>query len=72
MPTISIFLPAEDGWDKIVFPSIEEAQDALEKLDASLENASGYRAMQITDTIVQLEEAIAEAQLSSIDFPIEN
>ena len=69
MPSISIFLPAEDGcWNKIVFLSIEEAQDALEMLDASLENASGYRAMQITDTIVQLEEAITEAQLS----PIEN
>lgn len=68
MSTISIFLPAEDGcWDKYIYASIEEAQDALERLDASLENASGYRAMQIIDTIVQLEEAIAEAQLSSIE-----
>ena len=64
---IAISLPAQDGcWDNYSFSSIEEAQDALEELDAALDDASGYQALQIKDTMVHLEEAIAEA-LSTIE-----
>ena len=65
---ISVYLPAQDGcWDETTFPSIEDAQEALERLDAELDEASSHRASFIKDAMFQLEEAISEAQFSAIE-----
>ena len=62
---ITISIDAPDGcWDNYSF-SIEEAMEKISELDAALDDASGYRALLIKDAMVQLEEAIAEATISS-------
>jgi len=58
---ITIYIADELFTEALHFTSVEEAEDELSRLEDALEEASGYAAWRIKNTIAELSEAIQEA-----------